>query len=129
MSVVTTEKELLGLDGAFWEALTRKDANAATRVTDFPCIMTGPQGVASLDEQTFANIMKSEQYSIEHVDFGDDAKVRLLGDDVAIAYNVREQLTVDGKPVTLHAADSSEGPEHSSRAGEQTRTTCPGWCA
>ena len=34
--------------------------------------------------------------------------VRLLGDDVAIvAYTVREELTVDGKPLTLEAADSS----------------------
>jgi hypothetical protein len=34
--------------------------------------------------------------------------VRLLGDDVAIvAYQVHEELTVDGKPVTLDAADSS----------------------
>lgn len=108
MSVETTEKELLGLERAFWEALKRKDAKAATRLTDFPCIVTGPQGVASLDELTFANMVKSEQYSIEHVYFGDGAKVRLLGDDVAIvAYNVREELTVDGKPVTRQATDSS----------------------
>jgi Domain of unknown function (DUF4440) len=108
MSVETTEKELLGLERAFWEALKRKDAKAATRLTDFPCIVTGPQGVASPDEQTFANMVKSEHYSIEHVYFGDGAKVRLLGDDVAIvAYNVREELTVDGKPVTLQAVDSS----------------------
>jgi hypothetical protein len=108
MAAETPEKELLGLERAFWEALTRRDAEAATRLTDFPCIVTGPQGVASLDEQTFANMVKSEQYSIEHVSFGDDAKVRVLSDDVAIvAYNVREELTVDGKPVTLQAADSS----------------------
>jgi hypothetical protein len=108
MSVDTTEKELLGLERAFWEALTRKDATAATRLTDFPCIVTGPQGVGSLDEQTFANMVKRAPYSIEHVYFGDDAKVRVLGDDVAIlAYNVREELTVDGKPVTLRAVDSS----------------------
>ena len=38
----------------------------------------------------------------------DDAQVRLLGDDVAVlACNVHEELTVDGKPVTLDAADAS----------------------
>jgi Domain of unknown function (DUF4440) len=108
MAVETTEKKLLGLERAFWDALKRKDAKAATRLTDFPCIVTGPQGVASLDELTFANMVMSAQYSIEHVSFGDDAKVRVLSDDVAIvAYNVREELTVDGQPVTLQAADSS----------------------
>lgn len=35
-------------------------------------------------------------------------QVLLLRDDVAVvAYRVREELTVDGKPVTLEAADSS----------------------
>jgi hypothetical protein len=66
------------------EALTRKDATAATRLTDFPCIVIAPQGLGSLDERTFANMVKRAPYSIEHVYFGDDAKVRLLGDDVAI---------------------------------------------
>jgi hypothetical protein len=34
--------------------------------------------------------------------------VRLVHDDVAIvAYKVKESLTVDGKPLTLEAADSS----------------------
>jgi hypothetical protein len=38
----------------------------------------------------------------------DDARVRLLGNDFAIlAYNVHEELTVEGKPVTLDAADAS----------------------
>jgi hypothetical protein len=34
--------------------------------------------------------------------------VRLLGDDTAIvAYTVHEELTVDGKPVSIDAADTS----------------------
>jgi hypothetical protein len=38
----------------------------------------------------------------------DDAQIRLLSDDVAVlAYKVRENLTVDGEPVTLEAADAS----------------------
>ncbi len=37
-----------------------------------------------------------------------DVKVERVTDDVAvIAYKVREELTVDGKPVVLEAADAS----------------------
>jgi hypothetical protein len=37
-----------------------------------------------------------------------DAQVRLLRDDVAVlVYNVHEELTVDGQPVTMDAASSS----------------------
>ena len=46
-------------------------------------------------------------YRIHEVEFG-HAELRLLGDDVAVlAYQVHEELTVDGKPVTLDASDSS----------------------
>jgi hypothetical protein len=61
MAVETTEKKLLGLERAFWDALKRKDAKAATRLTDFPCIVTGPQGVASLDEQTLRPLAQHDQ--------------------------------------------------------------------
>jgi hypothetical protein len=37
-----------------------------------------------------------------------DVQVRVLGDDAAIiAYKVKELLTVDGKSLTIEAADSS----------------------
>ena len=37
-----------------------------------------------------------------------DAQVQQLSDDVAIiGYKVREKLTVDGKPLTMEAADAS----------------------
>jgi hypothetical protein len=37
-----------------------------------------------------------------------DVQVRQLTDDVAvIAYKVREKMTVEGKPLTLEAADAS----------------------
>jgi hypothetical protein len=47
-------------------------------------------------------------YTLNHSVLKDSAQVRLLQDDVAVvAYEVHEELTVDGKPVTLDAADSS----------------------
>jgi len=37
-----------------------------------------------------------------------DVQVKVLSEDVAIvAYKVKESLTVDGKPLTLEATDSS----------------------
>ena len=45
---------------------------------------------------------KLEAFEISH------AIVRAVTDDVAtVAYKVREKLTVDGKPLTLDAADAS----------------------
>jgi hypothetical protein len=52
--------------------------------------------------------MKAAPYTVDAFEVKDDAEVQLLGDDVAIvAYNVHEELTVDGKPVKLDAAEAS----------------------
>jgi len=102
------EKELIELENRFWQALRDNDATAAVGLTDFPCILTGPQGISSIDEKGFTSMMKSASYSLDAFSIESDAKVRLVGDDVAIiAYKAHEELTVDGKPVRLDVADSS----------------------
>jgi uncharacterized protein (TIGR02246 family) len=108
MTTGTIEAELLELEKRFWQALTDKDADSAVGLTDFPCVVTGAQGVGLMDRQTFAGMMNAASYTLHRFQIKDGAQVRLLGDDMAVvAYQVREELTVDGKPVTLEAADSS----------------------
>jgi len=104
----TIESELLGLEKQFWQALKDRDVETAERLTDFPCVVSGAQGVATIYRQEFAGMMTSPSYSLDRFELEDDAKVRLVGDDVAVmAYKVHEELTVEGKPVTLDAAESS----------------------
>jgi hypothetical protein len=108
MTSTTIETELLELEKRFWQALADRDTDAAISLTDFPCVVTGAQGVGMIDKETFAAMTKSASYTLHRFRIKDGAQVRLLRDDVAVvAYQVREELTVDGKPVTLEAADSS----------------------
>jgi uncharacterized protein (TIGR02246 family) len=103
----TVEEELLELEQQYWHAIKDKDVDAAMRLTDDTCIVIGAQGVARIERQAFADLMKAAPYTLHdfHVN---DVQVRVLRDDVAVlAYKVHEQLTVDGKPVTLDAADAS----------------------
>jgi hypothetical protein len=77
-------------------------------MTDDPCIVTGAQGVAEIDHKTFENMMRTAPWTLDAFKLSDDMQVRMLGKDVAVvAYKVHEELTVEGKPVTLDAADSS----------------------
>ncbi|MFZ5669848.1 MAG: nuclear transport factor 2 family protein [Pseudomonadota bacterium] len=102
------ETELLTLERRFWQSMMDKDRKAADDLTDFPCIVAGPQGVASLDKKAFAATLEAGNWEIRDFAFGDDVQVRRLSDDVAlIAYKVREKLTVDREPVTLEAAETS----------------------
>ena len=108
MATASVEKELLGLERKYWQAIKDKDIDTAMALTDDPCIVAGAQGVAKIDRATMGKMMQSGSYTLEDFDFEKDAQVRLLSDDIAIvAYKVHEKLTVGGKSVDLDAADSS----------------------
>ena len=107
MSSNATERELIGLEKKYWQAIIDKDLDAALQLTDDPCIVAGAQGVASIGRKEFKGMMNSETWTLNRFDL-DDVQVRVLNDDTAVvAYKVREEMTVEGKPLTLEAADAS----------------------
>jgi hypothetical protein len=107
MGTKAVEKELIELENQYWQAIRDKDVEAAIRLTDDPCIVTGAQGVGSIDRQTYTKMMETATWQLNEFEIR-DVQVRLLSDDVAIvAYTVKEELTVEGRPLTLEAADAS----------------------
>jgi uncharacterized protein (TIGR02246 family) len=107
-SKTAIKDELLGLEKRYWQAIKDNDFEAALALTDDPCIVTGAQGVASIGRDRFREMMKSTNYKIEDVFIDPDVQVRVLGQDTAVlAYTVHERVTVDGKSVTMDAADAS----------------------
>jgi hypothetical protein len=107
MMTQAMEQELLGLETKYWQAIKDKDADTAMRLSDDPCIVTGPQGVGRIDRPTLGAMMKSASYTLRDFTIS-DPQVRMLDDDVAVlAYTVHEDLTVDGAPVSLDAAEAS----------------------
>ena len=108
MATKALERELLDLEERYWRAMKEKDADAALRLTDDPCIVTSAQGIARIDKATLERMLRTASWTLNEFEIEDDAEVRQVNDDVAIpAYKVREKLTVDGKPVTVDAADAS----------------------
>jgi hypothetical protein len=106
-TTTTLEQELIQVEERFWDAMKEKDVRALEDLTDFPCLVTGAQGVASIDRTTFAKMVRDSRWIIEDARLS-DIQARLVSDDVAIvAYKVREKLVVEGKPVTLDAAELS----------------------
>jgi ketosteroid isomerase-like protein len=101
------EAKLMDYEKQYWQAIKDRDVPAAMRLTDDPCIITGAQGVARITRTAFAGMLQAGGWTLHEVTLS-DMQLRLLGDDVAIiAYKVKELLTVDGKPLTVEAADSS----------------------
>jgi len=101
------EKDLLELERKYWQAIKDGDAEAAARLSDDPCVVTGAQGVGELSRQQLKGMMAGSKWKLEAFEIS-NVIVRAVTDDVAtVAYKVHEQLTFDGKPLTLDAADTS----------------------
>jgi ketosteroid isomerase-like protein len=99
--------ELLQLETQYWQALKNNDVDVMLRLTSDPCIVTGPQGVASIDRKTFREMSQNATWQVKEFRLA-DPKVQMIADDVAVlAYTVHEDMTVDGEPVTLDCADAS----------------------
>lgn len=101
------EAQLLDLEKQYWQAIKDRDVQAAMRLTDDPCIVTGAQGVARISQKAFASMLQAGGWTLHQFELS-DVQVRVLSEDVAIlAYKVKEVMTVEGKPLTLEASDSS----------------------
>jgi len=108
MTRTSIEEDLLTLERRYWEGLKDGDLPAVLDLTDDPCIVTGAQGLGRISHEQYRAMMTNANWTIERFAIGDDATVRLLDNDTAIvAYTVHEDLTVDGEPVSLDAADAS----------------------
>jgi hypothetical protein len=107
MATTTVEQEIVELETEYWRAIRDKDTDAALRLTNDPCMLSGAQGVSSIDHKTFVEMSKSPTWELRKFELG-DTDVRVLTDDVAIiGYVVTEDMVVEGKPLTLKAAETS----------------------
>jgi uncharacterized protein (TIGR02246 family) len=101
------EPQLIECEKQYWKAIKDKDVQAAMRLTDDSCIVIGAQGVARISRDAFAGMLQAGGWTLHQFTLS-EVQVRVLSEDVAIvAYKVKELLTVEGKSVTIDAADAS----------------------
>ncbi len=87
--------------------MKKGDVEAAIGLTAFPCLVAGASGVGSIDRETFRKMMTGGGWTLHDFQIK-DSHVRLVDDSVVlVAYKVHEDLTVDGKKVSMDAADTS----------------------
>ena len=104
---MANESEILALENKYWQAIRDHDIDAITRLTDDPCIVTGAQGAAKIDRKALAGMMSNAPWKLNSYELRDANVLRLTDDVAVVAYKVHEELTVEGKPLTLDAADAS----------------------
>lgn len=84
------------------------DIDTVLALTDDECIVAGPQGISKIVKKDLEIMMKSPNYTITDFELNPEYQVSVLNDNTAvIAYKVKENLTVEGKSVTIEASDTS----------------------
>ena len=103
----TTEQQLIDLEKKYWDAMITKDVDTAVRMSDDPCYIAGAQGVSAISNEQYRKLMTDGKWQLHEYTM-DRIQARLVAPDVAIiAYTVTEKLTVEGKPLTMTANDTS----------------------
>ncbi|MES2305806.1 MAG: nuclear transport factor 2 family protein [Gemmatimonadota bacterium] len=109
MHTETSASEVIEQERRFWDAIQDRNGAAVAEMTDDACLIVGAQGVSAIDPAKMAAMTEEGTWQLLQWSF--DAKstqVRFVTEDVAlVAYRVSESLIVDGKPLILHANDSS----------------------
>jgi uncharacterized protein (TIGR02246 family) len=107
MEKKTVETELRNLETRYWQAIKEKDVDTMLGLTEFPCLVTGATGIGLIDREAFVKMMKDPSCTLYNFEVK-NAEVRALRDDVAcVAYEVHQDLSVDGKKMSMEASDSS----------------------
>jgi hypothetical protein len=108
MAMTTTiDRDILALEREYWDSMITKDPEVVTRLTADESIIVGAQGVGIVTKKQIGSMVQSDGWKLKRYSFG-DVKFNALDERTAvIAYSVKEDLEVEGKPLTLEANDSS----------------------
>lgn len=100
--------ELIALEKKYWKTMQDHDLNAALSLTDFPCLVAGPQGARLVDQKQFTEMFEGHRSTEIKVSFEKEPEVRLLNESTAvIAYQVQSDMTTNGTTQSLVAVDTS----------------------
>jgi hypothetical protein len=101
------DKEITDLEREYWDSMITKDPRVAQRLTADPSLIVGAQGVSSVSPKTIGPMVQSDGWHLKSYEFSDIKVTAPLRDIALIGYHVREELEVEGKPITLEANDST----------------------
>ncbi|MGE6785664.1 nuclear transport factor 2 family protein [Ensifer adhaerens] len=103
------EQEIIALEQEFWRTILTQDTEASLAMLPERSIVVGAQGAAVLTRDDYRRMSEQAEASWKLNSFRlDDVSVIFPKDDVAvIAYTVTEEMEVEGKPLTIKAADAT----------------------
>jgi len=108
-------QEITALEHEYWDSMITKDPRVAQRLTADESLIVGAQGVSTVSSKTIGPMVESDGWKLKKYEFSDIKVTAPLRDIALIGYHVKEELEVEGKPLTLEANDSTVWERRSGR--------------
>jgi hypothetical protein len=101
------EKEIQGLELAFWQSLVDGHADVATAMLTEPALMVSGHGLNKFDHADYERMAANDSYRLTDFEIS-DFDVVFPRDDVAVAsYRVKQSMEAKGEALTEEVFDSS----------------------
>ena len=101
------KQQIIDLETRFWQAIKDKDASTAEAMIADQALVTGPFGTMQLTPAQFGKMMREAPWTLDTFKFEDVAVIFPTDDVAVIAYKVHQTGEMEGKPMDMHAADST----------------------
>lgn len=99
--------DIVALETSYWDAMKRKDGARTTELSAAKSLVTGAQGVMSVEKSKMGKMTEEGDWELDTYSF-DDVEVTIPTPDIAIiAYTVSQKVKMKGKAQEMRAADSS----------------------
>jgi len=102
------ETQIIELEKEYWQAMENRDFATIKRLTRFPCIVAGKNGIRQVDEATFkAMFDSSENMQLKVIEISSTATQVIREQTAVIAYQITMEYKIDGKNTAFHCACTS----------------------
>ncbi len=109
---MTDKDTFLALERRFWDAMKDRDGARAMELSDDPTVVVGAQGTGEIPRPALGSMLEAPTWQLLSYEIEDLIVREVAPGTVITAYKVTEELTVDEKPLTLEAYDSSVWVKH-----------------
>jgi hypothetical protein len=101
------DKEIQGLELAFWQSMVDGKAKVATAMLTEPALMVSGHGLNKFDHAAYEKMAADDSYRLTDFEIS-DFDVVFPKEDVAVAsYRVKQSMQAKGKSLTEEVFDSS----------------------
>ncbi|MGC4057840.1 MAG: nuclear transport factor 2 family protein [Chitinophagaceae bacterium] len=99
---------ILELEKQYWQAMESRDFETVQRLTHFPCMVAGKDGVMQVDEESFKKMFDSGEGKQMKVLGISNAQDQVIGDNTGLlVYVIQLEYTKDGTTTASQCACTS----------------------